>query len=181
MSEAAAVPPVPDDVADVVPQRFRRAVGRFATGVCVVSTRHEGVDHAMTANAFTSVSLEPPMVLVCVAQRARFHEAILAATGWAVSILDVAGRPAADWLATPGRPLQGQLASVPFRRGPHTGAALVEAASAWVECRTHAVHEAGDHSIVVGRVLGVDLADVAGAPLLYHRAGYRRLASPERA
>lgn len=176
MSEATATGPMPDDALDVAPQRFRRAVGRFATGVCIVSTTHEGIDHAMTANAFTSVSLEPPLVLVCVAHRARFHEAIVASSGWAVSILDVHGRPAADWLATPGRPLEGQLATIAFRRGPHTGAALVDAASAWLECRTHAVHEAGDHSIVIGRVLGVELADVAGQPLLYHRGGYRRLA-----
>lgn len=163
------IQPVPDT------GTFRRAVGRFATGVCVVTTVEGGLDHAMTANAFTSVSLDPMLVLVCVESQARFHDAIVDAGTWAVSILDAGARPVADWLATRGRPLHDQLARVPFRRGAVTGAALVEQAGAWLECRTHAIHPGGDHSIVVGEVLAVDVgADDAGH-LLYHRSAYARL------
>jgi flavin reductase (DIM6/NTAB) family NADH-FMN oxidoreductase RutF len=154
---------------------FRRAVGRFATGICVVSTVADGLDHAMTVNAFTSVSLDPLLVLICVETDARFCDAVLSSGRWAVSILDARARPAADWLATRGRPLQGQLEAVPHRRGPATGAAVLESASAWLECRTHAVHPGGDHLIVVGEVLSVGLgADDSGA-LLYHRSAYRKL------
>lgn len=154
---------------------FRRAVGRFATGICVVSTVADGRDHAMTVNAFTSVSLDPLLVLVCVEADSRFCDAVLASGQWAVSVLDATARPAADWLATRGRPLQGQLDAVPHRRGPVTGSAVLEAASAWLECRTHAVHPGGDHLIVVGEVVSVGLGrDDAGA-LLYHRSAYRKL------
>jgi flavin reductase (DIM6/NTAB) family NADH-FMN oxidoreductase RutF len=156
-------------------ESFRRAVGRFATGVCIVTALDAGMDHAMTANAFTSVSLEPLLVLVCVETDARFHDAITAAGAWAVSILDASGRPAADWLATRGRPLHGQLDRIPFHRGPATGAAVLDQSTAWLECRTQAVHPGGDHSIVVGEVVGVGLGDDSTGALLYHRSAYRSL------
>jgi len=166
--EAGAVPGV--DVAG-----FRRAVARFTTGVCVVTALDGGLDHAMTANAFTSVSLEPMLVLVCVETEARFHDAVLAAGQWAVNILDAGGRPVADWLATRGRPLHGQLDRFAHRPGPVTGAAVLDLATAWLECRTHAVHPGGDHSIVVGEVVGLGFGRDDTGTLLYHRSGYRFL------
>ncbi len=163
-------PPTAEDVA-----LFRRAVGRFATGVCVVTAVDGGIDHAMTANAFTSVSLEPLLVLVCVETEARFHDAIVASGAWGVSILDASARSASDWLATRGRPLHGQLDRVPHRRGPVTGAALLEQSQAWLECRTQQIVPAGDHSIVIGEVVSSQLGrDDAGA-LLYYRSGYRQI------
>jgi flavin reductase len=155
---------------------FRRVAGRFATGVCVVATVDGGADHAMTASAFTTVSLEPMLVLVCVETDARFHDAVTAAGQWAVSILDGTARGASDWLATRGRPLPGQLDRVPFHRGPLTGAALVDAALGWLEVRTTAVHPAGDHSIVVGEVVGLEVGPGDAEPLLYFRSGYHKLA-----
>ncbi len=154
---------------------FRRAAGRFTTGVCVVTARHDGLDHAMTANAFTSVSLDPVLVLVCVETDARFHDAITQSGQWAVSVLDGSARPVADWLATRGRPLHGQLDRVPHRHGPVTGAALVEAAVAWLECSTQAVYPGGDHSIVVGEVVSVEVGPDDTGTLLYHRSGYSHL------
>ncbi|MGL5862326.1 MAG: flavin reductase family protein [Phycicoccus sp.] len=165
--------PAQPDAVDVA--EFRHALGRFATGVTVVSARVGEVDHAMTANAFTSVSLDPLLVLVCVEREARFHDAIVEAGQWAVSVLDHAHRAVAEWLATRGRPLHGQLDRVPHHRGPFTGAALVEGALAGLECRTTNVHLAGDHSIVVGEVLSVELPDKPGTPLLYHRGNYSQL------
>ena len=154
---------------------YRRAVGRFSTGICVVSTAVAGVDHAMTVNAFTSVSLEPVLVLVCVEVEARFHDAVLDSGFWGVSVLDDTGRPVADWLATRGRPLHGQLDRIPFHRGPATGTALLDAAQACLEVRTTAVYPGGDHSIVVGEVLTVEARPDPGGSLLYHRGSYRRL------
>lgn len=161
----------------VTVEAFRRAVGRFATGVTVVTAVDGGLDHAMTANAFTSVSLDPLLVLVCVENEARFYDAIIEAGQWAVSILDASARPAAAWLATRGRPLHGQLDRIPFRRGV-TGAALLEQSTAWLECRTHAVHPGGDHAIVVGEVIALGLGEESNGALLYHRSGYRFLDPP---
>ena len=87
------------------PDEFREAVSRFATGITVVTCVVDGVDHAMTANAFASVSLDPLLVLVCVERESRFHEAIAATHAWGVSILPADAEPTARWLATKGRPL----------------------------------------------------------------------------
>ena len=106
-------------------QDFRRAAGFLANGITVVTTRLGHVDHAMTANSFTTVSLAPLLVLVCAERETRFLDAVLQSGSWAVSILDASARPTAVWFATKGRPLEGQLADVPHRRGPETGAALL--------------------------------------------------------
>ncbi len=150
-------------------------MGRFATGVTVVSSRWQGIDHAMTANAVTSVSLEPMLLLVCVEQESRFHDAILGAGRWGISILEASSRGTADWLATRGRPLHGQLGRLGVRRGPATGVALVAGALATIECQTVSTHAAGDHSIVVGEVLSVEIADHPGDALLYFRGRYETL------
>jgi flavin reductase (DIM6/NTAB) family NADH-FMN oxidoreductase RutF len=154
---------------------FRRTLGRFATGVCAVTTRSAGIDHAMTVNTFTSVSLEPLLVLICVEVEARFHDAVLESGVWGVSVLDATARPLAEWLATRGRPLHGQLDRAPHRYGPVTGVALLEQAVATLECRTTATHPGGDHTIVVGEVVGVAAPAGTGAPLVWHRGGYHRI------
>jgi len=161
-------------VSDVDQAAFRWAAGQFAGGIVVVTTS-EG--HAMTVSAFASVSLEPPLVLFCAEKIARFHDAVLAADGWAVSILAEDGEKTARWLATRGRPLDGQLDDVPHRPGPVTGAALLDGALATMECQTFAVYDGGDHSIVVGRVAAVDSPSnpPPRGPLVHHAGRYRRL------
>jgi flavin reductase (DIM6/NTAB) family NADH-FMN oxidoreductase RutF len=154
---------------------FRRAIGHFATGVTVVTTEVDGVDHAMTASAFSSVSLEPVLVLVCVDKEARFRDAVLESGVWGVSILSAAGRRAADWFATKGRPLVGQLDRVPHHRGRMTGSALLDGSIAWFECRTTAVYDGGDHDIVVGEVIDLEIGDRDAAALVYHRGHYDQL------
>lgn len=117
-------------------ERFRLAMGRFATGVTVLTTVAGGHDHAKTANAVDSVSLESMLVLACVEVRARFHDAVARRPGlWCVSVLDAEQSATADWLATRGRPLHGQLDLVPHHRGA-TGVALLDGAVATIECRT---------------------------------------------
>lgn len=180
VTHPGAQPAAPDAGADaappVDPDRFRRAVGRFATGVCVVTSRLGRHDHAMTANAFMSVSLEPLLVVVSIAEDTRFLEAVVDTGTWGVSVLAEAQRPAARWLATPGRPVVDQLAQVPHRRGAVTGVALLAGALAAMECRTRQVHPAGDHHLVVGEVVGLQLGEEAGPPLVYHQGVYRQLA-----
>lgn len=157
-------------------QDFREVLAQYATGVVVVSVCADGVDHAMTANSFTSVSLEPPLVLVCVDRRARFHAAAMSADRWGVSVLGGGSRDAASWFATRGRPLRGQFAGYRTTRGEVSGAQLLDDALGWLECTTEAVYPGGDHDIMVGRVRSLRLRAAeqqSAAPLIYFRHGFR--------
>lgn len=160
---------------DVTIAEFRMAMGRFATGVTVVTTTVDGVDLAMTASSLTSVSLEPLLMLVCVEREARFHDAVLS-TGWfGVSILGSEQRATAQWLATRGRPLHDQLDRVPHVRGPRTGAPLLTGALARLECRTTTTYPAGDHTIVLAAVESVDVETRPESALTYYRSRYGSL------
>lgn len=167
--------PVPSPQAELDPQEFRRVVGRFTTGITVVTTVAGDMDHAMTVSAFTSLSLQPLLVLFCVEKVARFHDVVVSSGEWAVSVLGEGGRPASQCFATRGRPLEGRLSGWRVTRGRHTGAPIFAEAIAALECRTHAVHGGGDHSIVVGEVLSVSRPDPAGRPLVYYEGRYRGL------
>ncbi len=162
----------------VDPAAFRHAAGQFASGIMVVCTSLDGNPHAMTVSAFTSVSLEPLLVLFCAEKIARFHDAVLAAGVWSASILDDDSEKIARWLATRGRPLEGQLDTISHRPGPVTGVPILDVALSALECRTTAVHDGGDHSIVVGEVVGVSEPRGDGEPLIHHAGRYRRL-SPD--
>jgi flavin reductase (DIM6/NTAB) family NADH-FMN oxidoreductase RutF len=165
--------------AGVDPEEYRRVVGCFATGITVVTAVVDGVDHAMTVNAFTSLSLDPTLVLFCPEKAARFHDVVTAAGAgtatWAVSVLGEDAEDASRWFATRGRELDGQLDGWAYHRGPRSGAAILDRAIAALECRTHAVYDGGDHSIVVGSVLGLSRPDPGGSPLLYYDGGYHRV------
>lgn len=160
---------------DAATAQFRRSIGRFATGVCVVTTRVANLDHAMTVNALTSVSLEPMLVLVCVEREARFHDAVIGAGVWGVSVLTASARPTAQWLSTRGRPLHGQLDRVAHHHGSATGVALLDDATAWLECRTYAVHPGGDHSVLIGEIVSARTGNLDDGVLVYHRGAYGRL------
>lgn len=147
------------------------ALGRFASGVTVVSTLHDGIDHAMTASAFTSVSLDPPLVLVCSHKTSRFHDAVLSSGIWGVSILAEEGLAASAWFAHRGRPLLSQLQGIAHHRGD-AGVALLDESLAWLECWTTAVHDGGDHTIIVGAVTGAEVREGPDNPLLYYRSHY---------
>jgi flavin reductase (DIM6/NTAB) family NADH-FMN oxidoreductase RutF len=159
----------------IATDEFRAVMSRFATGVVIVTCVQDGFDHAMTANSFTSVSLDPPLVLVCVENDSRFHEAITEVGSWSVSVLDEKQRGRARWFATRGRPLVGQFDSTPTTRSDVTGALTLDGALVTLECRTTAIHPAGDHDIVVGEVLGLRTLRPDGEPLLYFRSGFRTL------
>ncbi len=151
-------------------EALRHAMTRFSTGVAVVSASWQGRLHAMTATALTSVSLEPPLVLVCVGRTSRFHAAILGSHRWGISILAEDQVDLARHFSDRGRDLLTQFDDVPHVRGSDTDAPLVEGALAWLECATWATHDGGDHSIVIGRVLGG--GGGPGAPLTYFRGRY---------
>ncbi|MEO6472164.1 MAG: flavin reductase family protein [Aeromicrobium sp.] len=150
---------------------FREALSRFASGVTVVTTILDDIDHAMTASAFTSVSLDPPLVLICSHKTSRFHEAVLQTGFWGVSVLAEEGTEESAWFANRGRPLEDQLAHFEFERG-QSGVALLTNSLAWLECTTTAVHDGGDHAIIVGAVTGSGVRDDIDDPLLYYRSHY---------
>lgn len=160
------------DAAQFDEAQFKAALAHFVTGIVVVTTTVRGEDHAMTANAFTSVSLDPPVVLVCVEKIARFHASVLEAGVWGVSVLaDDAGK-AATWFATRGRPLQGQFDAVPLFRGQKTGVPLLADALSTLECATRSLHDGGDHTVVLGDALSVAVPAPKGSPLVYWSGGY---------
>jgi flavin reductase len=163
-------------VTPVDPVDFRRAAGRLPTGIMVVGTTLDGVDHAMTVSAFTSVSLDPLLVLFCAEKIARFHDTVIAAGVWSVSVLAEDAEKTARWLATRGRPLQGQLDGISHHAGPVTGAPVLDDALSSLECRTTAVYDGGDHSIIVGQVVGVSDSGGDQDPLIHHASRYRSLA-----
>lgn len=170
----------------VDPDAAASAFEGIAAGVAVASTRWRGLDHAITVTSYTWVSREPPMLLLCVHEDARFLDAVEGSGAWGLSLLPSRARATAGWLATPGRPAVGQLDRVPHRAGAVTGAPLLDGALEAFECRTTAVHPAGDHAVVVGLVVGLGggapgAAPAAGSagtaePLVRFRRSYHALA-----
>lgn len=150
---------------------FRHVTRNYATGIAVVTTRFEGADHAMTANSFTTVSLDPLLVSVCVQQGTRFHEAVTAAGFWAASFLADSQVPLARWFATRGRPLADQFAQVPTTRTT-SGALLLIGALAGLTAQVEAAVPAGDHDILVSRVSSLHDGDPSTMPTVYFRSAY---------
>jgi flavin reductase (DIM6/NTAB) family NADH-FMN oxidoreductase RutF len=158
---------------DIDQQTYRKVVGRFATGVAILTTRLDGVDHAMTVNSLTSVSLKPLLVLFCAEKVARFHDTVLEAGTWGVSVLPASLEDASRFFAHRGRSLADQLARWPHHRG-RSGVALFDGALATLEAVTTAVHDGGDHSIIVGNVTAV-ASPSDGSALMYHEGTYKIL------
>jgi flavin reductase (DIM6/NTAB) family NADH-FMN oxidoreductase RutF len=151
-------------------------VGAFATGVTVVTTRGEQHAYGMTANAFSSVSLDPPLILVCVIYPSEGATHISRNGVFAVNILTVDQEPMSRYFASRDRP-KGRDA---FRDVPHKAAAsgspILEGAAAFLDCRLHADHEAGDHRVFIGEVLELEVND-GHTPLVFHGGQYRLLDS----
>jgi flavin reductase (DIM6/NTAB) family NADH-FMN oxidoreductase RutF len=149
---------------------FRRVLGHWASGVAVVTTQQgDGRPCGLTANAISSLSLDPPLVLTCVEKTADTHDCIVSNRFFAISVLAEDGERLARRFAAPG--LDNKFDGVAFRE-ESTGAPVLEDALAWVDCRLHAQYDGGDHSIFVGHVMAGGARD-AGA-LLYYRSGYGR-------
>jgi flavin reductase (DIM6/NTAB) family NADH-FMN oxidoreductase RutF len=114
-------------------------------------------------------------VLVCVDDYSRFHDAITAVQTWSVNVLEESQRGRASWFASRGRPLTGQFDSTPTHRSDLTGALLLDGSLAVVECRTVAIHRAGDHDIVIGEVLDLRIEAPDANPLVYYAREFRTL------
>jgi N-acetyl-1-D-myo-inositol-2-amino-2-deoxy-alpha-D-glucopyranoside deacetylase len=154
------------------PDAFRAAMGRFLTGVAVMTTEVDGAPHGMTANAISSVSLTPPLVLVCVERTAHMADAVAAAGRFALSFLSEDQAALSDRFADPSRG-EGEVefAGVEYRTAA-TGARVLAGVTGFVDCRVASITVAGDHLIVVGEVVALGTGGEAAAPLAYFRGGY---------
>ena len=155
-------------------QDYRKALGRFATGVTVITVaRGDGGVFGMTANSFTSVSLVPPQVLVCVGEKARTLTLLHAAGRFGVTVLRQDQQPVSDYFAfSPQDSEEGARLGIRFRVGDR-GTPLLEGGLATLDCRVVAAHLSGDHTIFIGEV--EDLSWTEGEPLLYFAGQYRKL------
>ena len=150
---------------------LRRALGAFATGVTIVTAvdRHSGEPVGFTANSFTSVSLDPPLVLVCLAHTAASYAMFCASEGFAVNVLTTEQEGVARTFAKRGAEKFANVAWHPGR----LGAPLLEGCLARFDCAMHERFAAGDHDVLFGRV--VDFACHDGRPLLYHGGNFAAL------
>jgi flavin reductase (DIM6/NTAB) family NADH-FMN oxidoreductase RutF len=150
---------------------LRDALGCFATGVTIVTCLDEqGRPVGLTANSFTSVSLDPPLLLVCVHKTASCAEALIGAEHFAVNVLQTGQQPASIRFSTKD---EDRFGTTPWSTG-ETGAPVLMDSLGIFECERHAVHEGGDHHILVGQVIRASF-DPNMDPLLYFRGRYRRL------
>lgn len=152
------------------PDDFRATLGRFATGVTVLTASAGGRDYGMTVSAFASLSLDPPLVLVCVDRTATLHGVLAEGAAFGVNVL-AAGQEALSRRFASGDPAD-RFAGVGYARGT-LGAPLLDGTLAWLECTVSARHPGGDHAVVVGAVAECGVREER--PLLYYRSGYASL------
>jgi flavin reductase (DIM6/NTAB) family NADH-FMN oxidoreductase RutF len=151
----------------VDPAQFRELMGRFATGVTVLTVNGpDGRPLGMTASSLASVSLVPPLVSVCVNHEAQLHDSILAAPVFVVNILESGQEALSRRFADPH---EDRFDGVGYHRSPE-GLVLLDGALAHLECDRFASFPGGDHTIIIGRVIGGSIGE--GRPLLYYRGGY---------
>jgi len=153
----------------ILEAQFRAAMSHFASGVTIVTTEHAGTAFGMTVASFASLSLRPPLVLVCIEKSVKTHDAIAGAGKFGVSILadsqqELSGRFASK--------IEDKFSGVAVRRGA-LEIPLIEGAICTLECRLYAQLPGGDHTIFVGEVEDAQMTE--GTPLIYHGSGYREL------
>ncbi len=161
---------------------FRQTLGEFMTGVAVCTSARGSVRRAMTANAITSVSLDPPLVLICVGARRSIHDLIRDAGCFAINILGEHQQAVAQYFAgAPPSPLieeHNRLFGLPFHSAI-TGAPILSGCLAAIDCTLFATYPGGDHSIYVGKVEHLELATEPRDPLLYFRSRYCQMSAVE--
>lgn len=168
----------PQDPSQDQIDEYRRLSAEQASGVAIISTRLRNRDHAATVSSFLSVSYDPPTLLVSLYAESRIALAVAESGTWALSLLTAEQKRQANWLASPGTPVEGLMNQVDFRRGPVTGNAIIAGALAYFEVETTQMNTAATHLLVVGEVLsmGEDAQWTRElSPLLHYGGDYRRL------
>lgn len=154
----------------VTADEFRRACGRFATGVTVATVLDsQSAPHGLTVSSFTSVSLDPPLVLICLGHAVTCIDAFRAASHFGLNVLSEAQRPLSERFARKGH---DRFGGTPWERG-ETGVPLLPGSLARIECAVHDRFVSGDHDILVGRMVHARVAE--GDPLLYFASRYREI------
>ena len=165
---------MPDDSAETVlvpdDKLFRSVLGHFATGVTIITAMDGDDPVGMAANSFTSLSLDPPLILFCVAHSSSTWPRIEQAGTFAVNILGEGHEELSQLFAMKGA---DRFSATPWRIGV-SGAPVLEEAIAYLDCRFEAEYPGGDHKIIVGRVLDLDMREGA-RPLLFFKGGYERM------
>ena len=154
-------------------REFRTVLGHFATGVTVVTGVSDGVPVGLAANAFSSVSLDPPLVLVCMAATSETWPLIRKSSAFAVNVL---GEHQEDVCRRFGRKDVERFESIAWETAA-TGSPIFPDALAWIDCVIDAEHTAGDHTVVIGRVTGLAHHPNGRRPLLFFQGAYGRLAA----
>jgi len=149
--------------------QFKLAMSHFASGVTVVTTEQDGTPYGMTVAAFSSLSLHPPLVLICIEKSVRTHEAIATAGKFGVSILSQSQTDVSNRFASRS---EDKFSGIATHRGT-SGVPLIDGAITTLECSLREQFAGGDHSIFVGEVVAIETAE--GVPLVYYRSGYREL------
>jgi len=155
----------------VAAEHFRETLGRFATGVTVVTATVEGEPVGLTCQSFTSVSLDPPLVLFCPAKTSRAWPRIEGVGTFCVNILANDQQHVSDVMATRGI---DKFAGLSWKPSPKTGSPVIDGVLGHVDCSIEAVHDGGDHQVVIGRVVGLAVTDVTD-PLLFFEGRYTGL------
>lgn len=154
------------------PVELRRVWGHFATGVTIVTASREGTPCGLTVNSFTSFSLEPPLVLICLNRSARSYPCVEEAGRFAVNVLERGQEELSRRFAS--REEEGKFAGLSFRPGAKTGAPILDGVHAWLECRVLERFPGGTHTVFVASVESLWAGE--GEPLLFHRGRYATLA-----
>ena len=145
---------------------FRETMGQFCTGVVIVAGADDGAMTGFTAQSFVSLSLQPPLIAVCPAKSSASWPRIRTTGNFCINVLADDQRQVSDVFAQ-----SGQAADIGWRPGV-SGAPILDNVLAYVDCVLQAEHDAGDHTIAVGRVLDIDVLDPTRGPLLFFRGGY---------
>ena len=163
-----AANPVLDDA------EFRQVMGRFATGVAIVTAIDEGEAVGLTIQSFTSLSLEPPLVCFAPGKSSSTWTRIRNAGAFCVNILGDDQEALCRAFAASGTE---KFHGVGFSDSPATGSPLLQGTLAWVDCVVEAIHDAGDHDLCIGRVNALGVTESTAGPLLYYRSGFGRFES----
>jgi flavin reductase (DIM6/NTAB) family NADH-FMN oxidoreductase RutF len=158
------------------PNLFRQVLGRFATGVTVITVCKDDVKRGMTANAFTSVSLNPPLILVSIDKKADTHGLMMECEAFCVNILPEHRREWSDWWAGKAPKDVDQFANMPYSTKA-TGSPVLDECLGYIDCKVWARYEGGDHTLFVGEVQEASISSDANLkPLLFFASKYRKIA-----
>jgi len=155
---------------------FRRVAGAFPTGVGVVTSTVDDIPMAMTVNAFTTVSLQPILVLICLKRACRLLSWIELSQQFTMTVLGAGQERVARWFADSRRPSSAAaFAGIPVEPAPVTGGLVLSEGVAYFDCEVRDVLPQGDHCVLVGEAVGFGSLEPAKAPLIFHDGGFRSM------